>query len=194
MAAERAGYTVTMFLVDVSSSMGKTRLIELPNGTTKEVSSLKWGLQYVKLKIQEMIFNGRKTDQCGVILFGSEDTDNIINRKNGGYNNVSEYIEIAQPNAGTLASLDLLEPTSESGDAIDALIVGVETQSNYLAKKKWTRKIVLITDGETPLELEDWDITAQKMNDLNIGLTVIGIDFDDPDFPFEEENKSNIKV
>ena len=82
-----------MFLIDNSPSMGQTREVELPlaNGETQtiEMTNLEWSLQFVKLKIQEMvrvntscdpefsritlqIYNGRKTDQCGVILFGSE--------------------------------------------------------------------------------------------------------------------------
>lgn len=88
-------YTVTMFLVDTSPSMGKMRTVDLPPGPndeprTTEMTNLDWALQFVKLKIQEMvspteyactrrgfhtinqIFNGRKTDQCGVILFGSK--------------------------------------------------------------------------------------------------------------------------
>jgi len=95
--------------------------------------------------------------------------------------------------------------------AIDALIVGVETQGRYLASKKtWTRKIVIVTDGESPIEVEDWEATVQKMDSLHISLTVVyvpdlpigfsvsppfsGIDFDDEAFPYIEPNKSNIKV
>ncbi|KAH7908209.1 SPOC like C-terminal domain-containing protein [Hygrophoropsis aurantiaca] len=196
--------------------MGKTRVVELspgPNGEerTTKMTNLEWALQYVKLKVQEMIFNGRKTDQCGVILFGSEETDNIISEKSGGYEHVSEYIPIAQPNAGTLAKLDALKPSEVSGDPIDALIVGIETQDVYLAKKKsWTRKIFIITDGENPIEIEDWEATVKKMNALDINVTVVqvkpqtlvrlsthainrGVDFDDEEFQFQEDDKSNIK-
>ncbi|GBE78688.1 ATP-dependent DNA helicase II subunit 2 [Sparassis crispa] len=199
MPAERAGYTVTMFLVDISSSMGKMRQVEIPNERNDEpdiieMTNLEWSLQFVMLKIQEMIFNSRKTDQCGVILFGSEETDNMINEKNGGYENVSEYIPIAQPNAGTLAKLAALRPSEVIGDPIDALIVGIETQNQYLSSKKtWTRKIVLLTDGENPIEIEDWETTAKKMNSLDIRFTVVGVDFDDENFPFHEEDKSEIK-
>lgn len=66
--------------------------------------------------VPHQIFNARKTEQCGVIVFGSETTDNIINDKNGGYDNVSTYIPIAQPNAATLAKLDALEPSTVAGD------------------------------------------------------------------------------
>ena len=62
------------------------------------------------------IFNGRKTDKCGVILFGSEETNNIVNDASGGYEHVSEYIPIAQPNSATLAKLAALEPSTVCGD------------------------------------------------------------------------------
>jgi ATP-dependent DNA helicase 2 subunit 2 len=58
--------------------------------------------------------------------------------------------------------------------AIDALIVGIETQARYLAKKPtWTRKAVLVTDAESPIEVEDWEATVKKMDSLNINLTVM---------------------
>ncbi|KAI0327975.1 SPOC domain-like protein [Cubamyces sp. BRFM 1775] len=197
MPAERAGYTVTMFLVDISPSMGKTRQVSVPGKDGEdsdiiEMTNLEWSLQFVMLKIQEMIFNGRKTDKCGVILFGSEETNNVINEENGGYEHVSEYIPIEQPNATTLAQLQALEPSTVAGDPIDALIVAIETQDRYLGNKKtWTRKIYLVTDGENPIEVEDWEATAKKMNALDTQLVVVGVDFDDE--TFEEEDKSKIK-
>ncbi|KAF9229802.1 ku80-like protein [Gyrodon lividus] len=199
MPAERAGYTVTMFLLDVSPSMGATRTVALPDGPNGEARSiemtkLEWSLQFVKMKIQEMIFNGRKTDQCGVIIFGSDETDNIINEKNGGYDNVSEYIQIGQPNTDTLAKLDELRASETAGDPIDALIVGIETQDVYLEKKRtWTRKIIIVTDGENPMEIEDWEATVKKMASLNISVTVVGVDFDDDELPYHEEDKSAMK-
>ena len=52
--------------------------------------------------------------------------------------------------------------------------MGIETQDVYLARKKtWTRKMVLLTDGENPIEVEDWQATARKMNDLAVGLTIV---------------------
>ncbi|KAI6028982.1 SPOC domain-like protein [Pisolithus marmoratus] len=199
MPAERAGYTVIMFLVDISPSMGATRTVQQapgPNGEPRnvEMSNLQWALQFVKLKIQEMIFHGRKTEQCGVIVFGSEETDNIVNEKHGGYEHVSEYIPICTPSARTLAKLDELEPSETAGDAIDALIVGIETQDNYLERKRtWTRKIVIITDGASPLEVEDWEATVKRMTSLTISLTVVGVDFDDDELPYHEEDKPAIK-
>jgi hypothetical protein len=62
--------------------------------------------------------------------------------------------------------------------AIDALIVGVETQDRYLGNKKtWTRKIVLLTDGENPIEIEDWEATIDKINALKIRLVIMYVSF-----------------
>lgn len=49
-----------MFLIDVAPSMGKMRQVEMastrPGETeTVEMTNLEWSLQYVMLKIQEMV-------------------------------------------------------------------------------------------------------------------------------------------
>ena len=52
--------------------------------------------------------------------------------------------------------------------------MGIEAQDRFLEKKRtWTRKIVLLTDGESPMEVEDWEATIAKMNELNISFTVV---------------------
>lgn len=71
----------------------------------------------------------------------------------------------------------------------------------------------MITDGENPIELDEWETTARKMDSLDIIATIMyvfrnffllwcfrtnrchsGIDFDDEEFGYEEEDKSDIKV
>ncbi|KAG9127750.1 ATP-dependent DNA helicase II subunit 2 [Ceratobasidium sp. 392] len=195
MPTERAGYTATMFVVDVSPSMGTMRTVFLEPGKdgverTKEVTHLQWALQYVMLKVQEMIHNGRKTDQCGVILFGTEEDEH----PGEGYTNIVEYIPIAHPTPATLGKIAAISPSTHFGDPINGIIVAIQTQSEYLLRKpSWTRRMVLVTDGETPLEIEDWEATVDKINELAINTTIIGVDFDDEDFPFVEPNKSQVK-
>ncbi|CAE6431494.1 unnamed protein product [Rhizoctonia solani] len=198
MPTERAGYTATMFVIDVSPSMGTMRTVFLEpaeDGTerTKEVTHLQWALQYVMLKVQEMIHNGRKTDQCGVVLFGTEDTQNVVEdaHPGEGYTNIVEYIPIAHPTPSTLSKIAAIAPSTHFGDPINGMIVAIQTQSEYLIRKpSWTRRMVLVTDGETPLEIEDWEATVDKINELAINTTIIGVDFDDEDFPFIEPDKS----
>ena len=54
--------------------------------------------------------------QSFITLNLDADTDNVINEENGGYENVKEYIPIGQPNAGTLAKLQALQPSTTHGD------------------------------------------------------------------------------
>ncbi|KAF8272335.1 SPOC like C-terminal domain-containing protein [Lactarius quietus] len=181
MPTERAGYTVTMFIVDVSPTMDTKRTLDLPPGPNGETRT-------------KEIFNGRKTDQCSVILFGTEETDNVIHRKDGGYDHVTELIQIGQPNADTLAKLAALEVSSVAGDPVDALIVGAETLNNFLTKKpSWSGRMVLLTDGENPIEIGDWEAIARKLNTFNVRITIVGVDFDDEEIDFCEEGKSLIK-
>ena len=54
--------------------------------------------------------------------------------------------------------------------------MAIEAQDQFLEKKTtWTRKIVILTDGENPMEVEDWEATVKKMSALNIGLTVVSV-------------------
>ncbi|KAF7319822.1 Ku domain-containing protein [Mycena kentingensis (nom. inval.)] len=197
--AERAGYSVTMFVVDVGPSMATVRTHDYEgNELAQPLTNLEWGLQFVKLKIQEMIYNGRKTDKCGVILMGSDKTRNKINKIRGeGYERIQEYIAIDTPTPDTLVKLNRLKATDEPGDAFDALIVAMEAQQDELkTKRTWTRKIVIVTDADAPIEIDDQlDPIVRKMNEYAISLTVVGIDFDSEDeaFPYTEESKSNIK-
>ncbi len=54
---KRTQYTVTMFVVDVSPTMGNAREIELPategEVRTAQMSNLQWSLQYVMYKIKK---------------------------------------------------------------------------------------------------------------------------------------------
>lgn len=62
-------YTVTMFIIDVSPSMGDLRLVQLPPGPdgearSVEMTNLEWSLKYVKLKIQQMVCAFVKSPVC----------------------------------------------------------------------------------------------------------------------------------
>lgn len=51
---------LSRFVIDVSSTMARTRSINLlpgPNGEerTREISNLEWALQFVLLKVQEIV-------------------------------------------------------------------------------------------------------------------------------------------
>ena len=45
-----------------------------------------------------------------------KETDNIVNKADGGYDHITEFISIAQPTADTLAKLTTLQASDVSGD------------------------------------------------------------------------------
>jgi len=49
-----------------------------------------------------------------------KETDNIVNRADGGYDNVSELIPIAQPTADTLTKLASLQASDVAGDRLSS--------------------------------------------------------------------------
>ncbi len=86
-------------------------------------------------------------------------------------------------------------------EAIDAIIVGIETQEKYLTitkkeeeeeeeeeekkkQKKWTRKIVLLTDGESPIAVEGWLRTTKELKSLVVNTTIMLGNFGFPTVPF----------
>lgn len=65
---------------------------------------------------------------------------------------------------------------TEVSSAIDGLIVALFTQNQFLEKKRtWTRKAVIITDGQNPMEVEDDDLsgTITKVNEYNVDLSIM---------------------
>ena len=62
-----------MFLIDISPSMGKLREVQLPDGPdgekrTAEMTNLQWALQFVLLKIQEMVCMDRISLQVCIYI------------------------------------------------------------------------------------------------------------------------------
>ena len=69
---------------------------------------------------------------------------------------------------------------------------------------------MLLTDGESPIQIEQWESIARKLSSFNFRITIVyvlptrfpqvflivrsGVDFDDDEIDFHEEGKSHIKV
>lgn len=182
--------------------MGKMREVETPMEPGKpprivQMTNLEWALQFVLWKVQELIYHNRKTDMCGVVLAGTEGTRNIINdERPDEYLHVTEYIDIAHPTPDTLAKISALKPSSDTeGDPLDGVIVALNAQNNFLASKpSWSRKLIIVTDGENPIATSDYKSTIETMNQNEVITSVVGVDFDDAEFGYQEPNKSENKV
>jgi ATP-dependent DNA helicase 2 subunit 2 len=84
---------------------------------------------------------------------------------------------------------------------LSALAVAVQMIDNATKGKngnplKFDRRIIIVTDGRGSLDTEDLEQIAMKVQqpDAPIEIVLLGIDFDDPDNGYKEEDKNSEKV
>lgn len=157
----------TVFILDLGSSMA-----EVHNGRSE--TNLDWSMKYVWDKITDIVSANRKTLCVGVVGLRTDTSNNKL-QDDEGYENISVLQELGPITMSSLRTLQtLVEPSSTAGgDAISAIVVAVDLMDTFTKKLKWIRKIVLVTDGQGPMDADDIDDIASKMNDSNIDLTVL---------------------
>ncbi|KAM0515279.1 hypothetical protein ACHAPE_006236 [Trichoderma viride] len=176
----------TVFIIDLGASMGAA------NGGRKE-SDLDWSMSYVWDKISNVVASNRKTLCVGVVGLRTDETNHTL--AEDGY----DHISILQPlGPMSMSGLKTLQPTikpsqTTEGDAISAIVIAVDMIDTFTKKNKWKRQICLITDGRGEIDPDDIGDIARKIKDSNIELTVLGVDFDAPDYGYKEEDKPAMK-
>lgn len=167
MAEEEA----LVFILDLGATMA-----EQSGG--RDESNLDWSLRYFWNKITDIVAKSRKTLCIGVVGLRTDDTRNKL-QADDGYENISVLQGLGPMTLTDLRVLrDSIAPNNScSGDAISAVVVAVDMIDEYTRKLKWTRKIVLITDGHGDLDAEDIAEISDKMNDSKIQLTILFVCF-----------------
>ncbi|KAI1313654.1 Ku70/Ku80 N-terminal alpha/beta domain-containing protein [Xylaria venustula] len=181
----------TVYILDLGASMA-----DCHNGRTE--SDLDWSMRYVWDKISTTVAASRKTWNVGVVAVKTDETDNPLQSQEDGcegYENISVLQELGPMTMNSLASLrDRIKASdTQTGDCISAIVLAIEMIEKLTKKLKYNRKIILVTDGEAPMDSSDIDDISEKMKKSGIQLTVLGVDFDDAEFGFKEEDKSSIK-
>lgn len=183
-----AGKEATVYIVDVGSSMGRRE-----NG--RQETNLDFALEYVWDKVTSTIATGRKTAMAGVVALRSDDTNNELSN-DPAYRHISVLQEIAQIQMTELRKLqnELVVSTATDGDAISAIVVAIQMIVLQCKKLKYTRRIILVTDAKLHMETADLGQVTSKLKEDEIELVVLGVDFDDPEYGFKEEDKDPIKA
>ncbi|KAL8370347.1 hypothetical protein RB595_000634 [Gaeumannomyces hyphopodioides] len=182
---------VTVFVVDLGQSMGDC------NGGRVE-SDLHWSMRYVWDKLCNIVAASRKTWQVGVVGLRTDDTNNVHHEGNeDGYENISVLQPVGPMSMTSLKELrgQIVPSNTNTGDAISAIVVAIGLIDNAAPQRlKYKRKIVLVTDGQGPIDEDSLEDIWARINELNIELTVVGVDFDDPDYGIKEEDKTRVKT
>lgn len=114
-----------------------------------------------------------------------------------GYQNISVLQPLKQTLMPDIRNLrDTLQPSStDNGDAVSAIVVAIQMIEAHCKKLKYIKRVNLVTNGIGIIEAENEELKqiAEKIKSENIELTVLGVDFDDTEFGFKEENKDPTK-
>jgi ATP-dependent DNA helicase 2 subunit 2 len=120
-----------------------------------------------------------KSDAFGLALVGTAETDNECARSMSGYDHISIMGEMGPVKANRIESVGSIQAEDGQADAIDALVVASDALVRYVRKLKWTKRIMLISDGETITASADddclSDIAAQLVeNKIRLDVVTVG--------------------
>ncbi|KAF8476846.1 putative Ku family DNA helicase [Kalaharituber pfeilii] len=187
----------SVYIVDVGRSMGQKR-----NG--REESDLDFAMQWIWDKITSTVMTERKTDTIGVVGLRTDGTDNELfsepssasEPEDDAYKNITVLNPIQQFLMPQLRNLrENLKPSkTDSGDGISALVVAIQMIMRYCKKLKYIRNIYLVTNGTALFDSYGIDDIIKRIQEEGINLTILGVDFDDPDYGFKEKDKDKQKA
>ncbi|KJX97255.1 ATP-dependent DNA helicase II subunit 2 like protein [Zymoseptoria brevis] len=182
-----ASKEATVYIVDVGKTMG-----ERQNGRSQ--NNLDFALEYVWDKITATIATNRKTAMAGVIGLRTDETDNPLGDEDE-YHHIKILHPISQIVMSDVRKLrnDLKLSKTGKGDATSALVVAIQMITETCKQLKYLRKIVLVTDARATMITDDLSHITEKIKSDNIELVVLGVDFDDAEYGFKEENKDPLK-
>ncbi|KAK4202753.1 SPOC like C-terminal domain-containing protein [Triangularia verruculosa] len=180
----------TVYVVDLGESMA-----DCHNGRVE--SDLDFGMRYVWDKISTTVAASRKTWTIGFVGFNTDETDNVLANDGQfeGYDNISALQPIGPMSMTELRELrSKVQPSNVHGtDPVSAAVVALTMVQQYNPTHKIKRRVILVTNGESQIDDDELDSIAEKFNEKKVELVVIGIDFDDPEYGFKEEDKSTHK-
>ncbi|XP_042501367.1 ATP-dependent DNA helicase 2 subunit KU80 isoform X1 [Macadamia integrifolia] len=96
--------------------------------------------------IQKKLIYG-KSDEVGVVLFGTEDTDNELTKEVGGYEHVVVLRHIKVVDGDMIQALQKLPRGTAAGDFLDAIVVGMDMMiKKYGPTNKGKKRFCLLTN------------------------------------------------
>ncbi|XP_064948605.1 ATP-dependent DNA helicase 2 subunit KU80-like [Musa acuminata AAA Group] len=128
---------------------------------------------------KKLIFS--KSDEVGIVLFGTEDTNNELEKEVGGYEHVAVLRDIRVVDDDAVVVLKNLPKGTFPGDFLDAIVVGMDMLiKKFGVSDKGKKRLYLITDArfstKEPYEgtKEDQvDTISQQMKVLGIRLNCL---------------------
>ncbi|KAF7506322.1 ATP-dependent DNA helicase II subunit 2 [Endocarpon pusillum] len=175
----------TVYIVDVGRSMGRKH-------QGRNETDFDWAMRYVWDKITTTVATGRKTLLIGVLGLKTDGTKNEL-AADESYAHITLFHPISQILMPDLRRLrEVIKPSkTDQGDAVSAIVLAIHMIINQCKQLKYRRRIVLVTDGKGYIDSDPDSLNdiIKKINGDNMELVVLGVDFDDPEYGFKEEEK-----
>ncbi|KAF3337158.1 ATP-dependent DNA helicase 2 subunit KU80 isoform X1 [Carex littledalei] len=154
-----------VLLIDVGPSM---------HGVLPEIEKV------CSLLMQKKLIFG-KYDEVGIVLFGTDETENELAIEVGGYEHVSVLRNIKVVDGDAIEIIQNLKRGTSRGDFIDAIVVGIDMLiKKYGATNKGKHRICIITDARFPIKVpyegtkeEQVDAISEQMKEHGIKLESI---------------------
>ncbi|XP_006650927.1 ATP-dependent DNA helicase 2 subunit KU80 [Oryza brachyantha] len=101
------------------------------------------------LVLKKLVYN--RSDEIGVVLFGTKETCNELAKELGGYKHVVVARDIKVVDEETTHALQNLPRGTSPGDFLDAIVVGLDMLIRKFGNMKGKQRMCLITDAQHPL-------------------------------------------
>ncbi|CAH0475370.1 unnamed protein product [Peronospora belbahrii] len=132
--------------------------------------------------VQQKLFFKPK-DEVGIVIYGSEDTDNQLNEEQGEgqYENVQVVNSIDFPTLDMIKRVRELIPSQRKEtkvDILDGLIVALDLMFRRTDGKKYDKRLMVITDASAKIaDARDLESVVTMIQNMEVQLQVIGLDF-----------------
>ena len=155
--------------MDVGNSMAQ------PLDSTGE-PKLEIAKEATKLLLQQKLLLA-KSHEVGIVMMGSEITDNDLAEECGGYEHIAVIKELEKADVNSMLMVNQIETTQHSADLLDAVVIGIDMISKRCGKKKYKKRMFILTDGNSTTMSDDQlnDIVDQiNLNDIRVNVIAIG--------------------
>ncbi|CAN8321234.1 unnamed protein product [Cochlearia groenlandica] len=117
-----------------------------------------------------------KFDEVGIVVFGTQETENELARDIGGYENVSVLRDIRVVDGHVVDYVKRLRRGDVAGDFLDAVIVGMDMLiKKYGSTQKDKKRICLITNAVCPTKNPSEGTKEEQISTIAIKMAAEGI-------------------
>ncbi|XP_061465203.1 X-ray repair cross-complementing protein 5 isoform X2 [Rhineura floridana] len=140
------------------------------NSGSGEESPFEQAKKVMAMFVQRQVFAESK-DEISLVLFGTENTANSLATGNQ-YQHIVVHRHLMMPDFDLLEDIqNVIQPGSEQGDILDALIVCMDLlQKETIGKKYDKRHIEVFTDLSSPFSEDQLDVIIANLKNTGISL------------------------